>query len=193
MRRIKLYVTTLFFISIHLYSQIREKNAIELTPKIGISAYKYYASGNPSNSLHSINFGINADYFLNESWSLKTGLFYQKMGGKTGESIFNVEYLNLPINANWHFGSTRKWNLNFGLTPSFKMNHSENQNILGAKIKNFQNGINIGIGYKFEITKRIGILLDYQFFSGVTNIDEDEIYDLKNKGGNLNIGTVLKL
>ncbi len=73
------------------------------------------------------------------------------------------------------------------------MNHSENQNILGAKIKNFQNGINIGIGYKFEITKRIGILLDYQFFSGVTNIDEDEIYDLKNKGGNLNIGTVLKL
>jgi hypothetical protein len=73
------------------------------------------------------------------------------------------------------------------------MNHSENQNILGAKIKNFQNGINVGIGYKFEITKRIGILLDYQFFSGLTNIDEDEIYDLKNKGGSLNIGTVIKL
>nr|WP_281337398.1 outer membrane beta-barrel protein [Flavobacterium eburneipallidum] len=115
------------------------------------------------------------------------------MGGKTFNDNFEVDYINFPINANWHFGSTRKWNLNFGITASFRTNNSERQNILGAQIKNKQTGIDLGIGYKIEIRKNIGILLDYQGFSGLTNVDQDEIYILKNKGGNLNIGAVIKL
>ena len=179
--------------SINLHSQVRERNVIELTPKIGRSTFKYNASGNPSGSLNSTNFGITGDYYLNEIWSLQAGLIYQKMGGKTFNDNFEVDYINFPINANWHFGSTKKWNLNFGITTGLRINNSENQNILGAKIKNTQTGFNLGIGYKIELTKNIGILLDYQYFSGLTNIDQDEIYELINKGGNLNIGAVIKL
>lgn len=188
-----IYLVVFYFSSMNLYSQIREKNDLELTPKIGISTFNYYASGNPSSSLSSTNFGITGDYYLNRIWSLRTGLLYQKMGGKTFNDNFEVDYINFPINANWHFGSTRKWNLNFGITASFRANNSERQNILGAQIKNKQTGIDLGIGYKIEITKNIGILLDYQGFSGLTNVDQDEIYILKNKGGNLNIGAVIKL
>lgn len=188
-----IYLIVFYYSSINLYSQIRKNNEIELTPKIGISTFKYYASGNPSGSLHSTNFGITGDYYLNEIWSLRTGLLYQKMGGKTFTDNFEVEYINFPINANLHFGSTRKWNVNFGITAGFRANNSEKQNILGAQITNTQAGFNLGIGYKIELTKNIGILLDYQFFSGWTNIDQDEIYVLTNKGGNLNIGAVIKL
>jgi long-subunit fatty acid transport protein len=188
-----IYLIAFYYSSINLYSQIREKNVIELTPKIGISTFKYYASGNPSGSLNSKNFGITGDYYLNEIWSLRTGLLYQKMGGKTFSDNFEVDYINLPINANWHFGSTKKWNLNFGITAGFRANNSEKQNVLGAQIKNTQTGFNLGIGYKIELTKNIGILLDYQYFSGLTNIDKDEIYVLTNKGANLNIGAVIKL
>ncbi len=66
----------------NLYSQIREKNDLELTPKIGISTFNYYVSGNPSSSLSSTNFGITGDYYLNRIWSLRTGLLYQKNGRK---------------------------------------------------------------------------------------------------------------
>ena len=37
-------------------------------------------------------------------------------------------------------------------------------------IKPFQLGFTYGIGYKIEITKKFGILLDYQGFVGLTNI-----------------------
>lgn len=179
--------------NVNSYSQTRGKNVIELTPTIGMSNFKYYASGYPSGALNSINFGLTGDYYLDDSWSLRSGMGYQKMGGKTFYDIFEVEYINLPINANLHFGSTRKWNFNFGITASYRINNNEKQNILGAKIKNKQSGINLGIGYKIEVTKKIGILLDYQYFSGTTNVDQDEIYVLTNKGGSLNIGVVIKL
>lgn len=188
-----IYLIAFYCSSINLYSQIRENNVIELTPKIGMSTFKYYASGSPSGSLNSTNFGITGDYYLNEIWSLRTGLLYQKMGGKTFSDNFEVDYINFPINANWHFGSTRKWNLNFGVITGLRANNSEKQNVLGAQIKNTQTGFNLGIGYKIELTKNIGILLDYQYFSGLTNIDQDEFYVLINKGGNLNIGAVIKL
>ena len=79
------------------------------------------------------------------------------------------------------------------MTTSFRLNDSESQSILGAKIKNIQSGINIGTGYKIEVSNRIGILIDYQFFSGATGLDQDEIYVLTNKGSNLNLGAVIKL
>ena len=187
------YLIALLSISINLHSQIREKGDFEITPKVGMSSSRYYVSGNPSSSLTSINYGINADYYLSKSWSIKSGILYQKMGGKSNDQNFEINYLNLPLNANWHFGATRKWNLNFGFTQSFKISGSENQNILGIKVNNNQNGLNVGIGYKIEISKNTGILLDYQFFSGLTNIAEDDIYEIKNKVGNINIGIVVKL
>lgn len=186
------YIILICF-SINLYSQVREKNTIELTPKIGYSTFRYYASGFPSGKLNSINFGVTGDYYFNQIWSMQTGILYQKMGGKTFYDKFEIEYINLPINANWHFGSKRKWNFNIGMTTSLRLNDSESQSILGAKIKNIQSGFNIGTGYKIEISNRIGILIDYQFFSGATGLDQDEIYVLTNKGSNLNLGAVIKL
>jgi predicted porin len=189
----KIYLITLLLISLNLHSQIRANGDFEITPKVGLSTSSYYVSGNQSSSVKSINYGINADYYLNKSCSIRTGLLFQKMGGKTGQQKFEIDYLNLPINANWHFGSTRKWNLNFGFTQSFKIGDSETQNSLGVKVKNNQSGLNVGIGYKIEISKNTAILLDYQFFSGLTNIDEDEIYEIKNKVGNINVGIVIKI
>ena len=187
------YLIILLSISINLHSQVRIKGDFEITTKVGRSSSRYYISGNPSSPLTSTNFGINADYYLSKSWSIKSGLLYQKMGGKSGGQNYEINYLNLPLNANWHFGATRKWNLNFGFIQSFKISGSEKQNILGTNINNKQTGLNVGIGYKIEISKNIGILLDYQFLSGLKNIAEDDIYEIKNKVGNLNLGIVIKL
>lgn len=115
------------------------------------------------------------------------------MGGTTYNSEFKIDYVNIPFNMNWHFGKTKKWNLNFGIIQSFRTNNSMAQNILGATIKNTQTAINLGLGYRIKINNTIGILLDYQFLSGMNNVDKDEIYSIKNKGGNINLGTIIKI
>ena len=193
MKKHPIYLLILLSFSMSIFSQVREKGAIELTPKMGYSNFKYYVSGDPSLALKSVNFGITGDYYLSEAWSIRTGVLYQKMGGQTFDYRSELDYINIPLNANWHFGSTRKWNLNFGLLTGFKTNNSNSQDILGITTKNNQTAINFGVGYKIAINNEIGILLDYQFLAGITNIDQDEVYSLKNKGGNLNVGLVIKL
>lgn len=188
-----IYLFLAFFISTNLYSQIREKQTIELTGKVGTSSFRYYVSGHPSSSLNSINFGINGDYYLNKTWSIQTGLLYQKMGGTTYNNEYDIDYINIPFNMNWHFGKTKKWNFNFGIIQSFRTNNSLSQNILGAKIKNTQTAINLGFGYRIKINDTIGILLDYQFLSGLNNVDKEELYSITNKGGNINLGTIIKI
>lgn len=193
MTKISICLIIVLSFTVNVYSQVREKGTVELTPKIGYSNFKYYMYGHPSLALKSVNFGITGDYYLSEAWSIRTGILYQKMGGQTFDSKYELDYLNIPINANWHFGSIRKWNLNFGLLTGFKISNADDQNIFGIKSKGNQTAINWGIGYKFEVNNDIGILLDYQFLAGTTNIDQEGIYSLKNKGGNLNVGVVIKL
>jgi hypothetical protein len=183
----------LFCFSINLYSQVREKKTIELTPKIGYSTYRYYASGFPSGKLNSINFGVTGDYYFNQIWSIQTGILYQKMGGKTFYDKAQIEYINLPINANWHFGSTRKWNLNFGPSLGFLTSAEANGVDNKDAVNSTQFGLNVGIGYKIEVNEKISILIDYQSLSGLNNVATDSNLTFKNTFGSFNVGGVFKL
>jgi hypothetical protein len=196
-----------------LTAQIREKGTIELVPLIGYSTF-YYSNdeGDSSESLESVNFGIDADYYFNNRWSIRSGLLYQTMGATVIYPISGDEkltYLNIPVNANWHFGSTRKWNLNFGLTPSFllsaKGDYTYDYSYYGEVdlgeidlmdyANTFQLGLTFGIGYKIEVSKKFSILIDFQGFAGLTKINNTnaEIQDLTNSGSSFNLGGVFHL
>jgi hypothetical protein len=180
------------------YAQTKEKGAIEITPKIGYSSFTENNEGNSTDSKSGIAYGATADFYFNNRWSLRSGLILNEMGSEynyLGASYEDkLNYLSIPINANWHFGSTRKWNLNFGLSPSFlldaKVNNTE---IPKNTIESFQLGLTFGIGYKIEITEKFGILLDYQVFSGLTNINKATDSSIKNSGDSFNIGGVFQL
>lgn len=176
------------------YSQKRAKGAVELTPFIGHSASNYYGEENLDNSsLTSVNFGADLDYFYNDRWSLRTGLLFQTMGTKFNGYREELNYVTIPVNANWHFGSTRKWNLNFG--PSFGFLTSAEAN--GVDIKDLVNstqiGLNYGIGYKLEVSKKFSILFDYQGMTGLSEVPENSDYTIKNSFGSFNIGGVFVL
>ena len=123
-----LLITACFTIAL-ANSQVKEKGMFELTPKIGYSSYaEVVTNGLDSNGTKSsgtsdatsgVSFAVTLDYYFNNRWSLRSGFSFDKMGSKTNTSSIKAEdkfnYLSVPFNANWHFGSTRKWNLNFGL------------------------------------------------------------------------------
>ena len=104
-----------------------------------------------------------------------------------------INYLTLPVNANWHFGSTRKWNLNFGPSIGFVMSAKFDGNDIKDLVVATQVGLNYGIGYKIFVNEKFSILIDYQGMTGLTGIDDSGDTSLKNAYGSFNLGAVIKL
>lgn len=177
------------------FSQLRDKGAIELTPIIGYSSANYYGEENLTNDpISSVNLGVNGDYFFNNRWSLRSGLLFQTMGSEvvTGYKE-KLNYLTIPVNANWHFGSTRKWNLNFGPSAGFLLSAKGNGVDFKNEANSFQLGLNYGIGYKIEISEKFSILIDYQGMTGLTEVPKESNFTLKNMHSSFNLGGVIKL
>ena len=178
-------------------AQSREKGAIELTPQIGYSSSNYYSgdAGTGNEPISGVAFGVTGDYFFNNRWSLRSGLLFQTMG--TEVEILGAEdklsYITFPVNANWHFGSTRKWNLNFGPSIGFLTGaKSEGVDIKDAIIST-QVGLNVGIGYKIEVSPKVSVLIDYQSMAGLTDIIKGSEFSTRNNFGSFNLGLVCKL
>ncbi len=176
-------------------AQHRSKNDVELTPLIGFATSNYYGEERLNNSsLSSVNFGADFDFFFNDRWSLRSGLLFQTMGSEvTPYYTEKLNYVTIPVNANWHFGSTRKWNLNFG--PNFGFLNSAKGN--GSDIKNRANstqlGLAYGIGCKIEVNEKISVLIDYQGMTGLSEVPKKSYYTIKNMYGAFNVGGVFKL
>ncbi|EIA09975.1 porin family protein [Flavobacterium frigoris] len=183
-------------------AQIKEKGTIEITPKIGASSFGEFNGNDNSDYNAGVELGATVDYYFNNRWSLRSGLIADKMGSKNqfAGNFYEDElnYLSIPLNANWHFGSTRKWNLNFGLSPSFLTSAKFNENanttdIPESAIESFQLGFTYGIGYKIGINDKFGILIDAQFFNGLTNINKASQERIVNGGYSFNLGGVIQL
>lgn len=193
MKKVILSVIAIFAFSF-VNAQSREKGAIELIPQIGYSSANYYGDNVNNSSLTAVTLGVGADYFFNDRWSLRSGLHFQTMGSKLTSSYEEkLNYITLPVNANWHFGSTRKWNLNFG--PSFGLLMSAKGG--GEDIKDlansFQFGLAYGIGYKIEVNEKFSILIDFQGMTGLSEVPKDSDFSLKNAYSAFNVGGVFKL
>lgn len=101
----------------------------------------------------------------------------------------------VPINANWHFGSTRKWFLNFGISPGILASAEVDGNDVSELVESFQLAFTYGIGYKIEVSDNFSILIDTQGILGLTNIvdESEEGFSNTNAGSSLNVGAVFKL
>lgn len=159
-------------------AQIREKGEIEIAPFIGISSANYYGDvGVLNESVQNPYFGVNADFFMSNRWSFRTGIEHQKMGSTA--PLYNdygtfsirekLNFISVPIHANYHFGSTRKWYLNFGPTVSFLTKATSNGVDIKHGMNSVQMGLGLGIGYKFEINENFSIGIDHQEYISVVN------------------------
>lgn len=175
-------------------AQVRQKGTIELIPQIGFSSSNYYGdTGSGNSSITGVAFGLGGDYFFEKSWSLRSGLLFQTMGTEVPAGTEKLNYITIPVNANWHFGSTKKWNLNFGPSIGFILSAKDNSTDIKELVNTTQIGLNYGIGYKIEVSNKISILIDYQGMTGLTDVAKDSSLTLKNGYGAFNLGGVFKL
>ncbi|MFY0603123.1 MAG: outer membrane beta-barrel protein [Flavobacteriaceae bacterium] len=185
--------------------QTREKGNIELTPIIGYStSYQLNSFLMNSTSVSGVQFGIYGNYFLNNRWSVRTGLLYQKMGTNnvdflifTNEYSERTNYITIPLTMNYYFGTKRNWYVNYGIGIGFltsaKANYNDGNGLVD--INNLANstqfGINGGIGYEFKISPKFLIVVENSNLIGLTDTTEQR--KGKNFYMSFNIGAVLKI
>lgn len=204
-----LFITLLASFAVN--AQVREKGEIEIAPFVGFATSKHYGDFvNNNKSLISAAFGVDADFYLNNRWSIKIGAQYQRLGARINTSIGSylvndkdvyvkekISNLAVPLHASYHFGKKRNWYINFGPTLTYTVDYAmENENINVKDLsRRFDGGLGVGVGYKFIINERLSIAIDYQEYVSVprfTTFSNTTYYSFDGNSS-LNVKAVINL
>ncbi|WP_153799247.1 porin family protein [Foetidibacter luteolus] len=203
MKKLTAVVVAAFCILSTARSQEAEPGTIELGIGTGYNLSSVMISNNQTNSAYrgSFNASFSADYYFSDRWSIKGKIIYDQKGWNEGfidiDSVgyattnYRLNYITIPVMANWHFGRTRNWYLNFGPYAGFLLSAKETS--LNTNLKNYMKGTDFGlafgIGVKFPISENTRLGLEYDGQSGVTDIIKNNSgTSIRNIRSSFNVG-----
>lgn len=186
----------------------QKDSGFEIGGNVGVSfaAVSDIEGQNSTDALTSFNIAATGEYYFSDRWGLKTKLILDNKGWANGFIIdqslntvitdFKLRYLTIPVMANWHFGSTRKWYLNFGLYAGFLLNAEDSE--LGLDVKDgFEStdfGLAAGVGYKFPIGDNANMFVEYDSQSGFSKLFSDSGGEtITTSRGSINFGVLFSL
>ena len=200
MKKIILVVLIVFGISLNLSAQ--KKGDVEFGVNIGFNNSSVSDENNSYDSSTGLNVGGSLDYYFSRDWSLKVKMIYDQKGwdndvilnlddGQYYPTDYNLDYLTVPVMANWHFGNKREWYLNFGPYIGFLMSAKDTQ--FDADVKKFFNttdfGLAAGIGVKIPISNKLKFFAEIEGQGGFTDINKEPGYpSLTNSRSSINVG-----
>ena len=183
------------------FTVAQKKGDIELGFNIGYNSSTVASSMVNSDTGSGINVGFAADYYFSDRWSIKTKLIYDQKGWDNGfiedldtgnlyTTDYNINYLTVPVMANWHFAKKRNWYLNFGPYVGFLLSAEETK--FGFDVKSGFNstdfGLAVGIGVKIPVSDKLKISFEYEGQSGVSNIFKQSDANVTNSRSSINVG-----
>lgn len=179
----------------------QKKGTTELGFNFGYNNSSARSSEISSDLGSGFNVGFAMDYYFSDRWSIKGKLIYDQKGwdngfitdldtGTTYETDYNLNYLTIPVMANWHFAKKRNWYLNFG--PYLGMLLSAKETRFGLDLKEGFNGTDfglaLGIGVKIPVSDQMKLFLEYEGQSGFTNIFKESNETITNSRSSFNVG-----
>ncbi len=204
--KLKLFLALALLNAVFVFAQ--EKGNFELGGNIGVNFSNIALSGNVDGETDSkigLNLAASGEYYFNDRWGLKAKLIYDQKGWadsfvedprtfRVVEGDMELNYLTIPVMANWHFGKKRNWYLNFGLYTAFLLSAE----VAGIDTKEgFENsdfGLALGIGVKFPISDKAKLFLEYDAQSGFSNIFKDSgSISARNGRSAFNFGVLFSL
>ena len=186
----------------------QQKGSFELGLNIGYNGATVSSGSNTnSNYRNGINVGISGDYFFSDRWSIKTKLSYDQKGWAKGyiqnlstnqsfTTDYNIDYLTIPVMANWHFGKKRNWYLNFGPYVGFLLSAKETrfETDLKTMFQSVDAGLDLGIGVKIPLSTQTKLFFELDGQAGVMDINKYyQDNKLLNSRSSINIGVVFDL
>ncbi len=186
----KITLLLMALLPLGVYSQA--KGNIEFGVGVGYSNSSLDATANDYNSYDyrsSYNVSVFADFYFNDRWSIRGRVFYDRKGynneelvDSEGYSAFtNVElnYITVPVTANWHFGRKRNWYLNFGPYVGFLAGVKETRYNVDIKenYNKVDGGLAFGIGVKIPLNNKFRLFIEYDFQSGFADVFKKDAYN----------------
>ncbi|MBE9585194.1 PorT family protein [Mucilaginibacter sp. JRF] len=177
------------------------KNSNEFGVQIGLNGATVHADGITNSSYRvGFNAGVSIDHYFSESWSLKAKLIYDQKGWDNGYVAFDnlrmttdysLNYLTIPVLANWHFGRTKNWYLNFGPYASILLSASEVAG--GTDLKPYmaspEMGLDLGIGVKIPVSDKARFFIEFNGQGGISDLFKDNSGStIRSSVSALNIG-----
>ncbi len=168
-----------------------------------ISTYDNFDS---AASRFSFNTGGFLDYYFSEQWSILLKVQYDEKGWRDGfyeDEDFNVfdtdyalNYITTPLMANFHFGRSYNWFINFGPYVGFLVDAQATD--VDVDVKDAFNstdfGVAFGLGVKVPVSDKARILFEYQAQSGFAEIfDVNDGETVRNGRSSFNVGIVFLL
>ncbi|MFP9098416.1 porin family protein [Flavobacterium sp. RHBU_24] len=135
----------------------------------------------------SYNVSAFADFYINDRWSFRGRVFYDRKGYNNEQLtdadgfIFstNVElnYITIPVTANWHFGRKRNWYLNFGPYVGFLAGVNETRFgvDLTDEFNNVDAGLAFGVGVKIPLNNKLRLFIEYDYQGGFADVFKNDI------------------
>mgnify|MGYP000324055353 CR=1 FL=1 len=198
----KLLITAILAVGFVSISLAQNKGDVEFGVNIGFnsSTVTYSNSYLQADSGIGFNTGFAADYYFSDEWSIKGKLIYDQKGWDNGTfangneqyiTNYNLNYLTVPVMANWHFGGKRNWYLNFGPYAGFLLSAEETAG--GINVKEAFNandfGLALGIGVKIPVSNKLKISFEYEGQGGFSNIfKESNGGRIRNSRTSFNVG-----
>lgn len=164
------------------FANAQDKGNIEFGFNTGFSMATASNDDDFAETSYTFNIGASADYYFSNRWSIKVKAIYDRKGwdkdfvfdmnGNAVSTDINLDYLTVPVMANWHFGSKRNWYLNFGPYVGFLM--SAKETTFDTDIKDIFNttdaGLALGIGVKIPLNDKLKLFFEYDGQIGLSEL-----------------------
>ncbi|MBP6557949.1 MAG: PorT family protein [Flavobacterium sp.] len=194
-------ITAIIALGLSSSVSAQKKGDIEFGFNVGYNNSTVSETYYTADTSAGFNFGGSMDYYFSNTWSIKGKLIYDQKGWDNGyiensegfeyNTDFNVNYLTVPVMANWHFGTKKNWFLEFGPYMGFLLNAEDSR--FGTDVTDAFNstdiGLALGIGVKIPLNDKIKLFFEYEGQGGLNDIFKDNYYSTAtNSRSSINVG-----
>ena len=151
---------------------------VNLGIKGGINLYNVYNDDNTNyDQMTGYYFGLLGHIHLSSQWAVQPELVYSKQGAKYGVTIYNLDYINVPVLLQYMFDNG--FRLQAGPQLGFLVSADNKENLNSIDF-----GVSIGASYVVPST---GFGIDARYNLGLSNINKDDAVKSTNRGFQLGV------
>ena len=202
----KLFTTLFAVMGLCTLALAQQSKGVEFGIGIGYNGATATNSSNQStNSKSGFNAAVSLDNYFSDRWSFKVKAIYDQKGWANGfltvnsgsgsttfQSVdYSLNYITVPLMANWHFGKTRNWYLDFGPYAGFLLDAKVSAGYAGSLKSLFNTvdgGLAYGIGVKLPVAEKTKFYIEFDGQNGVANLFKGSGESIHGTRGSFNIG-----
>ena len=149
-----------------------EAGTLTLKPLVGINVANI--TDDDGDAKVGLAAGAELGYQLNESFAVTAGAIYSMQGAKSEGVKMNLDYINIPILANYYI--TKGLAVKAGIQPAFKVKSEAKADVVSVDLEGFKSfDFSIPVGLSYEVSD---FVIDARYNWGMTKVLEG--FDSKN-------------